>query len=193
MMSSLESQLTGGASHLPDMPGRFLDSTPNESQRKTSTKTEENHGHSASAHSATPRAVDQLLGSRTKIQVSNLQIAGDQVIQFVTFSSPIVGGHLTIEKGHVFTIPKRSQRIARSVWFFRCLVIITSLAPKCRPHTMGFFNECHATTGHRPPLVSRSSLPSSKKIPWFQHPVSCQGKLSNKANSPWVFFPYIYI
>ena len=30
-----------------------------------------------------------------------------QVIQSVTFSSPIVGGYLTIEKGHVFTIPKR--------------------------------------------------------------------------------------
>ena len=38
----------------------------------------------------------------------------------VTFSSPNVGGHLTIWKGHVFTIPKRSQRIARwgYVFFF---------------------------------------------------------------------------
>ena len=38
-----------------------------------------------------------------------------QVIQAVTFSS-LVGGHLTIEKGHL-TIPKRSQRIARRFFF----------------------------------------------------------------------------
>ena len=38
------------------------------------------------------------------------------MIQAVTFSSPNVGGHLTIEKGHL-TIPKRSQRIARNLGF----------------------------------------------------------------------------
>ena len=35
-----------------------------------------------------------------------------QVIQVVTFLSPIVGGHLAFEKGHFFTIPKRSLSFA---------------------------------------------------------------------------------
>ena len=30
---------------------------------------------------------------------------------------PLVGGHISLEKGHVFTIPKRSQRITRPLSF----------------------------------------------------------------------------
>ena len=41
-----------------------------------------------------------------------------QVIQFVTFWSPIVGGHQQLWKGHL-TIPKRSQRITWKIFMFK--------------------------------------------------------------------------
>ena len=48
------------------------------------------------------------------------------MIQFVTCISPIVGGHLSNRlKGSRFTIPKRSQRIARFVTLF-----LSSFVPK---------------------------------------------------------------
>ena len=41
-----------------------------------------------------------------------------QVIQFVTFLSPNVGGHQQpLSSGHVFTIPKGSQRIVRQMFY----------------------------------------------------------------------------
>ena len=41
------------------------------------------------------------------------------MIQVVTFLSPIVGGHLTPWKGHVFTIPKRSRLESPGPWSFQ--------------------------------------------------------------------------
>ena len=52
------------------------------------------------------------------MEVSRINIY--QVIQFVTFLSRIVGGHLTIWRGHVFAIPKWAQRDARNMIFTTC-------------------------------------------------------------------------
>ena len=38
---------------------------------------------------------------------------------------PWVGGHLTFPKGHVFTIPKRSQRIARKAISFYFFIFVS--------------------------------------------------------------------
>ena len=53
-------------------------------------------------------------GWGTKNQAEGWRVTTPQVIQAVTFSSPIVGGHLTIWKGDL-TIPKRSLWITRSL------------------------------------------------------------------------------
>ena len=54
---------------------------------------------------------------------SSPEVYSSQVIRFVTFSSPIVGGHQQPhKKGHFFTIPKRLLWITKSLvfvhWFF---------------------------------------------------------------------------
>ena len=45
-----------------------------------------------------------------------LKIDSTQVIQNALLFDSLVGGHLTIEKGHL-NIPKRGQRTARTLWF----------------------------------------------------------------------------
>ena len=55
-------------------------------------------------------------------RISWLEDSNLSVIQAVTFSSPNVGGHLTIEKGHL-TIPKRSPAELPGRWSFHFLCV----------------------------------------------------------------------
>ena len=66
----------------------------------------------------------------------------NQVIQAVTFSSPIVGGHLTICKGHL-TIPKRSPAELLGIFFIQFLYtsscgLVSSSNSEARPFLDSF-------------------------------------------------------
>ena len=76
---------------------------PTKTQQKTVLVDDHSHNHRYNPHDI----------FRACQVVHGICHPGTHVIQFVTFLSPILGGHLKFPKGHVFTIPKRSQRIAR--------------------------------------------------------------------------------